>query len=720
MTGPVEKSALGQIGGTNGDELFEQPLSVIESGKETDDASFSTNEDEDHASLASSQVFLHPDRRGASSEHGMSLSEMTGTCEEQDIDIVPRESKTLTIIRVVNFLSLIAGTVAISLFLKVSTEEAEISGFESAFQDQASLLSNTWINRLDLQEGHVSSWEEFLKESQAPSQIIVVVKDQCREETRSFQLFGTDAENLGLGEKHDRNMSSLKHSYKLASYLMETEPTIMCEINLDLYPTPEMQSDYLSNRPTVNMTVPLIFGSVLLVVFMIYDCMVRKRHRRMTHDVVRSQKILSSLFPANVQERLFNLNMMESAAINFDLDVLHSPQPPRLSAGLNVPAITEKKNMEATVGDHSSRPSRFGSSKSPNTVPNRDCSNKIQVRVDDNSSHIQNISVFLSPPLVSQDSQRSIRSNLNKSEPIADLFPEATVMFADISGFTAWSSEREPTQVFRLLETIYRAFDKIAKKRKVFKVETIGDCYMAVTGLPDPMKDHAVVMTKFAKECMHNMNDLTRRLEMILGPGTAELRMRFGLNSGPVTAGVLRGEKSRFQLFGDTVNFASRMESTGLRNRIQVSQATADLLLESCLRHWIHPRNDLVHAKGKGEVQTYWVSMRSASGRPLPFRLSDRMLKLEAKSDSMPKLKSRRKVSLLRELSLRREKSIRQEPSFRAPGKISSIDSRERRNLLEESQHSNNRWYESKKIFVDHEMYDSSDLEFDDLTRQER
>jgi hypothetical protein len=96
------------------------------------------------------------------------------------------------------------------------------------------------------------------------------------------------------------------------------------------------------------------------------------------------------------------------------------------------------------------------------------------------------------------------------------------------------------------------------------------------------------------------------------------------------------------------------------------------------------------------------------------------MLKLEAKSDSMPKLKSRRKVSLLRELSLRREKSIRQEPSFRAPGKISSIDSRERRNLLEESQHSNNRWYESKKIFVDHEMYDSSDLEFDDLTRQER
>lgn len=88
----------------------------------------------------------------------------------------------------------------------------------------------------------------------------------------------------------------------------------------------------------------------------------------------------------------------------------------------------------------------------------------------------------------------------------------------------------------------------------MFKVETIGDCYVAATGLPDPGPNHAVAMLRFANAFMTRIDDLTKALESTLGPGTADLSMRVGIHSGPVTAGVLRGEKSRFQLFGDTMN----------------------------------------------------------------------------------------------------------------------------------------------------------------------
>ena len=202
---------------------------------------------------------------------------------------------------------------------------------------------------------------------------------------------------------------------------------------------------------------------------------------------------------------------------------------------------------------------------------------------------------------------------MQHDQPIADLFPYCTVMFADIAGFTAWSSAREPAQVFILLQTVYQSFDLIAKKRRVFKVETIGDSYIAVTGLPEPQIKHASIMARFAWECLIRIGEVTKELESTLGPDTAALSMRFGLHSGAVTAGVLKGDRARFQLFGDTVNTAARMESTGIMGRIQVSSATAEELKKDNKGSWLTPRSDNVVAKGKGVMSTHWLSLRKTA-----------------------------------------------------------------------------------------------------------
>eukprot|EP00523_Entomoneis_sp_CCMP467_P017696 CAMPEP_0168809860 /NCGR_PEP_ID=MMETSP0726-20121227/3304_1 /TAXON_ID=265536 /ORGANISM="Amphiprora sp., Strain CCMP467" /LENGTH=1173 /DNA_ID=CAMNT_0008861859 /DNA_START=128 /DNA_END=3649 /DNA_ORIENTATION=- len=227
-------------------------------------------------------------------------------------------------------------------------------------------------------------------------------------------------------------------------------------------------------------------------------------------------------------------------------------------------------------------------------------------QVSTHSTHSNNLLNFMS---------KGEHKTVEAARPIAELFPEATVMFADIAGFTAWSSIREPQHVFMLLESIFQSFDGIAKSFGVFKVETVGDCYVACCGVPEPNEDHATVMAQFARECLRKFHLVVQDLELKLGPDTSDLAMRFGLNSGPVTAGVLRGERARFQLFGDTVNTAARMESTGARNRIHISEQTADLLKAHGRETWIKAREDAVQAKGKGTLKTFWLEEEAAPPR---------------------------------------------------------------------------------------------------------
>jgi hypothetical protein len=114
-------------------------------------------------------------------------------------------------------------------------------------------------------------------------------------------------------------------------------------------------------------------------------------------------------------------------------------------------------------------------------------------------------------------------------------------------------------------------------------------------------------MCRFARDCRIQFNQLASQLEVILGPDTGDLNIRVGIHSGPVTAGVLRGDKSRFQLFGDTVNTAARIESSGMRDRIHLSHETAELLHAAGKSNWMVRRTDTIVAKGKGEMQTYWL-----------------------------------------------------------------------------------------------------------------
>jgi adenylate cyclase len=180
---------------------------------------------------------------------------------------------------------------------------------------------------------------------------------------------------------------------------------------------------------------------------------------------------------------------------------------------------------------------------------------------------------------------------------IADHIEEASILFADVVDFTPLSGRLPPSEVVGLLDRLFSEFDELADRHGLEKIKTIGDCYMVAAGVPSPRPDHAHALVHMAlgmRECM---------ARYARDDDGGSLQLRIGINSGPVVAGVIGRRRFLYDLWGDAVNMASRMESHGLPGKIQITRATWELVRDEFI---CEPRGT-VDVKGKGRVETWYL-----------------------------------------------------------------------------------------------------------------
>jgi guanylate cyclase len=193
----------------------------------------------------------------------------------------------------------------------------------------------------------------------------------------------------------------------------------------------------------------------------------------------------------------------------------------------------------------------------------------------------------------------SIAARLKRGERrIAEVHPETTVLFADLVGFTPWAGHTDPDQVVGFLDDLFSRFDALAAAGGVEKIKTVGDSYMAVAGAPLPRSEHAQAAMELARGMLAALADVRSRSDLAL-------ELRIGLASGPVVGGVIGEKRIQFDLWGDSVNLASRMESSGLPGRIQVAPSTWELLRGALP----FEEREGVEVKGVGVMTTYLLAV---------------------------------------------------------------------------------------------------------------
>lgn len=179
---------------------------------------------------------------------------------------------------------------------------------------------------------------------------------------------------------------------------------------------------------------------------------------------------------------------------------------------------------------------------------------------------------------------------------LAQQFTEATILFADIVGFTPLSAQIPPLELLDLLNKIFSVFDQLAEKHGVEKIKTIGDAYMVAGGLPVPTDNHAEAIAQMAL-------DMQQAIQQFQTQQGKSFQIRIGINTGPVVAGVIGIKKFSYDLWGDAVNVASRMESSGVPGRIQVTAATKERLQDQ----FLFEERGVIVVKGKGKMTSYWL-----------------------------------------------------------------------------------------------------------------
>lgn len=218
---------------------------------------------------------------------------------------------------------------------------------------------------------------------------------------------------------------------------------------------------------------------------------------------------------------------------------------------------------------------------------------KAEIQLDNEIEKSDNLLLNILP--------ESIAAKLKEShESLAEQFDDATILFADIVGFTKRSESMQPNDLVAMLDDIFSEFDKLADKYAVEKIKTIGDAYMVVGGVPEQRSEHCEIIAELALE----MQDIIHEK---FADKYDELDLRIGIHSGSVVAGVIGSKKFSYDLWGDSVNTAARMESHGIPGKIQVTKAIFDLLKNK----YNFERRGEIEIKGKGLMETYFLEGKS-------------------------------------------------------------------------------------------------------------